>query len=316
MKLIKRLLLGLIPILLIGYFGFAWMLSGLILFPDSSLERTKGRIETQWGTTLEAMLAPLPAPEDFQVITNDSLSLTGKYFQMSDTSQCAIILAHGWTSTWAGMLKYVPVLEDCQCDLVLYDHRVHGQSDGTYATGGIKEAQDLWTLTNWVQKEKGFRSQQIGWLGASWGGATVLTAGADERNVAFIIADAPFQDWYSAIFERAIRDYGSWIGWMSPVVMGIVDWRAGVDHERASAVQATPAITEPVLLIHSQMDSQTASQQSVNIAKGLNPKSTFHHLDWGGDHTQDVRINKERFQQLITDFIGKVDVRFLKGNSW
>ena len=93
MKLIKRLLLALIPLLLIGYLSFAWMLSGLILFPDSSLERTKGRIETQWGTTLEAMLAPLPAPEDFQIITNDSLTLAGKYFQMSDTAQCAIILA-------------------------------------------------------------------------------------------------------------------------------------------------------------------------------------------------------------------------------
>jgi len=312
MRIIKRLLLGLIPLLLIAYMAFAWMLSGLILFPDSSIERTQGRIETQWGTTMEAMLAPLPSPQDFEITTLDSLTLKGKYFQMRDTAQCAIILAHGWTSTWAGMLKYVPALEDCQCDLVFYDHRVHGSSEGEYATGGIKEAQDLLALTQWVKKEKGFTAQQIGWFGASWGGATVLTAGADERDVAFIIADAPFQDWYSAIFERAIRDYGSWIDWMSPAVMGIVNWRAGISFEQASAVKAASSIVEPVLLIHSKMDSQTASRQSVNISKALNAQSTFHHLDWGGDHTQDVLINKDQFRQLIREFIGSVDQRFLK----
>ena len=90
-----------------------------------------------------------------------------------------------------------------------------------------------------------------------------------------------------------------------------MSWRADVDFDQASAINAAAKIEEPVLLIHSQMDSQTASQQSVNISEQLNEKSTFYHLDWGGDHTQDVLINKDKFQALINEFIGNVNASFL-----
>ena len=139
------------------------------------------------------MLEGLPEPAPFSFHSFDKTQIQGQYFQKSDTAACVIVLAHGWTSTWAGMLKYVPVLSDCACDLVLYDHRAHGESGGKYAIGGINEAKDLLVLTEWLKAEQGFRADQIGWLGASWGGATVLSAGADDEDVAFIIADAPFQ---------------------------------------------------------------------------------------------------------------------------
>lgn len=58
----------------------------------------------------------------------------------------------------------------------------------------------------------------------------------------------------------------------------------------------------------------TDSQQSVNIAKQLNAQSIFHHLDWGGDHTQDVLIHKEKFQAVVNEFLNKVDGRFLTKN--
>lgn len=315
MQLFKRLLLALLLLLVVGYGFICWQLSNRILEPHSSLERTKSRIESQWGSTYEKMLANLPTPQDFSINSFDGTALKGKYFQRSDSSYGVVILAHGWTSTWAGMLKYVPVLSDCNCDLILYDHRAHGESGGAYPTGGINEAKDLLALTEWVKEEKGFSADRVGWLGASWGGATVLTAGADEKDVAFIIADAPFQDWYSAIFERGVRDYGSWVEGLSAGVMGVVNWRADIDMEKASSITVADQIEEPVLLIHSQSDSETASSQSVNIAKKLNANSTFHHLDWGADHTHDVRINKARFQGLINAFLMQHAPSFLKGEA-
>ncbi len=311
--MIKRVLVGLLILLPTGYLGLSWFLSNLILFPQSSLDLTKSRMVSKWKTTYEEMMADLPEPQSFSLVSFDETSIKGQYFQQPDTSGCAIILSHGWTSTWAGMLKYVPVLSDCTCDLVLYDHRAHGLSDGKYATGGINEAKDLLAVTDWVREQKGFSNEQIGWLGASWGAATVLMAGADADNVAFIIADAPFQDWYSAIFERGIRDYGSWIQLMSFGVLNVVGWRAGIDFEDASVLKVAHQIEEPVLLIHSKGDRETASHQSVNIAKKIpTDQCSFYHLDWGGDHTEDVRINRDRFQGLINEFLEKVDKRFLK----
>jgi len=313
MKFIKRFTFLSLLIFAIGYGYLSWSLSNLILYPHSSSELTKSRIVNVWGKTYESFMDSLPIPSDFSVASFDGAEIKGKYFQKSDTTHCAVILSHGWTDTWEGSLKYTSVLTDCLCDLVLYDHRAHGTSGGDYPTGGIKEAKDLLAVTDWVQKEKNLFEKQIGWLGASWGASAVLSAGADSKNVAFIIADAPFQDWYSAIFERAIKDYGVGVKFVSAGVMGMVNWRAGIDYRNASALKAASKIEEPVLLIHSQADSETNSQQSVNISKKLNPKTTtFHHLGWGSDHTRDVLFNTERYKGLVNDFLEGLDGGFLK----
>jgi len=268
---------------------------------------TKSRITQYWGTTYDDMMAQLPPPQDFELQSFDGIQLKGKYFQKTATANCAIILSHGWTSNWAGMLKYVPALADCDCDLVFYDMRAHGESGGDHATGSIKEAKDLLAVTNWLAKTKGYTYDQIGWLGGSWGAAATLLAGADSQNVAFIIADSPFQDWYSAIFERAIRDYGSVVKFMSFGVMQTVNFRTGVDYKAASARLAAAQIDEPVLLIHSQMDDETASQQSANIAEHLTKTNQrFHHSNWGGGHTKDVLVNTEKFKNEVNLFLKEI----------
>lgn len=72
-------------------------------------------------------------------------------------------------------------------------------------------------------------------------------------------------------------------------------------------------VEEPVLLIHSQTDTETNSQQSIILSKKLqNNKSVFHHLDWGGDHSRDVYNNKDRYKVLVNDFLSSVDSSFVE----
>ena len=228
-----------ILLLIILYIGISWFFSSQILSPESSLALSQEKMQTDWGMSYETMIKLLPKPVNFTVHSFDGVALKGKYFASKTPPKGVIIGVHGWTGTWAEMLKYVPVLADCACDLVLYDHRAHGLSDKALPTGGINEAKDLLAITKWVQKNKGFDNHQIGWLGSSWGAATVLKAGETGKQVGFIIADSPFQDWYSAIFERAERDYGTWTKLVSVGIMEMVNWRTGVNYREASPLKAT-----------------------------------------------------------------------------
>lgn len=316
MKILKRAALSIVILLVVGYLAASWTLSAKVLFPESSLEKTKSRIIQYWGTTYEDAMATMPEPQPFSVQSNDGLSLNGKYFQMSDSSTCAIIMPHGWGAMWADMLKYVPTFSDCNCDFVMYDHRAHGESEGKYATGGIKEAEDLWLVTDWVLSNKNFKLNEIGWMGSSWGAATSLIAGAEPEDVGFIISDSPYQDWHSAVFERAIRDYGSGIQLLASGVMQMVNLRSGVNYKEASPVNKASGIAEPVLLIHSAADTKTSSNQSINIAKNLNPThSQFHHSQWGNDHVMDAVRNQEEFRELVQQFLKKEAPQFLKSED-
>lgn len=298
--------------MVIVYLFAAWSLSGRVLFPESSLEKTKSRIIQYWGTTYEASMSAMPAFEEFSTTTFDGLTLKGKYFTTSDSSSCVIIFAHGWGAMWADMLKYVPAFSNCNCDYIFYDHRAHNESEGIYGTGGIHEARDLWTITEWVQQNRGMELSNIGWIGSSWGAAAALIAGADKRNAGFIIADSPFRDWNSAVFERAVRDYGKGINLLAPAVMRVAGLRAGVRHKEASSFLKAKEIDEPVMLIHSKNDTRTNSSQSEDIAENLNSRSVFYHTDWGNDHVMDVVKNTAEFTAFINEFLSKEAPQFLK----
>lgn len=307
MKRLTRFLLFFIGSFLLAFIGLCWFFSGKIIQPNASsleLDRAKITGKWNWGTTAEELMINLSEPEVFSLISEDEITIKGWYFQHPDTADCGVVMAHGWSASRIGMLKFADVFWDCGCDLVLYDHRMHGESGAAAATAGIKEKMDLIKVTEWLQKRKSFTNQQIAWVGESWGAATVLQAGSLDKDIAFIVADSPFQDWDSAIFERAIRDYGDWVSMIAPSVMKLVDWRAGVDHNQASPKEAVKNIKEPVFLIHSQTDPETASTQSVNIAKNLNPdNSRFHHTNWGSLHVQDIITRPEEYRALLYDFI-------------
>ena len=304
-KRFKQISIAILLLLAAGYFYISWTLSNFILFPESSMESTINHIADTWGTTYEDIMENYPEPENFQLTTADNIILKGKYFKNTDTADCAILMAHGWTSSWAGMLKYMPIFWDCGCDVAIYDHRMHGESGGKYATAGIKEKEDLVLVNEWLEEKTKLSNDKIGWVGSSWGAGAALQAAVIEgQQPAFILADAPYQDWYTAIFERAIRDYGNKVKLFAPMVFQIVNMRAGVNYKEASPIKAAPQIKAPVLLTHSKADASTASFQSQNIAKQLDPSlHQFHHLDWGGGHTMDVVVNQEKYNKLVDDFM-------------
>ncbi|WP_436517470.1 alpha/beta hydrolase [Ekhidna sp. To15] len=305
MLIIKRFLGVLLILLIVVYFGLSYSLSNRVLTTNSSFQKTLNDIENYWDTSYEEMIALLPPPTDFSVQANDDVIINGKYFTVSDSSSCLYIFAHGWARSWQNMLKYYPIVEECGCDVIMYDHRAHGDSGGKFPTGGIKESEDLISVTEWAAQNKQFEWNQIAWVGSSWGAGAALMAGADDRNPAFIFADSPYQDWHTAIFERAIEDYGSWINGIAPAVMYWVNIRADIDYAQASPIKATKDISEPVFLIHSKADPQTNSQQSVNIAENLNSSSEFHHTDWGNIHVMDVISNKAEVKEMLSSFIMK-----------
>ena len=304
-KTLTRLGIVLIVLLIIIYCGLSWFFSGLILTPPTNPLKT-AKIDTteQLGAAYDSRMAQLPNPELFSLETEKGVTIKGWYFKQSDTANCGVVLAHGWSDNRRGMLRYVHLFDSCGCDMVLYDHRVHGQSGGKYPSGGIYEKEDLHKITDWFKEKTGLEDNQIGWAGASWGAGTVMQAGGNGREMAFILSDSPFQDWHSAIFERAIRDYGGWVNYMTLGVYAAVKMRSGINVREANTLEAIKGIKSPVFLLHSETDEATGSIQSVNISKHLNPEnSVFHHTKWGAGHCKDITENKDKYDELFFSFL-------------
>lgn len=300
---LKRIAAVLVLLLLL-YLALAYYFSTLVITPVRNNDaEVRTKLLERGGVDIDTFRQKLPVGEDFTTNSKDGTMIVGTYFAQ-DTSRCAFVISHGYNGSRLSMSKYGHFLYDCGCDVVLYDHRAHGKSGGEYGTGGGLEAQDLLAVTRWLKDQTGLTGDQIGWMGESWGGSTVLQAGADREDVAFIIAESSFQDWDSAVFERAKIWYGSWIAIMRPAVWAIVALRTGVDYSEVSPLLKAKDIAEPVLVLHSRADTETNPVQSDNIAAALPADhSRLHNLDWGARHGNNVFVRPQEYQALLFDFI-------------
>lgn len=292
-------------LLIIGAMLFlCWSISSQILTVNYQTEATQiANLNKDWDKGYNGFIAEMGQPHKFEVASVDGTNIVGYHFTNVDSIECGVVLSHGHTSGKTAMLKYADMFWDCGCDIVVYDHRGHGESEKVAPTAGIKEKDDHVAVTEWLKDKTGLNNSQIGWMGASWGAATVLLAGAYDSEMAFIVADSPYQDWYTAIYERGKRMYGGIVDVLSPVAMQLVNVRADIDYKAASPLLAAQNVTEPIFLIHSQTDESTRSTQSVNISKNLNSNSKFVHSNWGSGHCRDINVNPEEYRTLLYAFL-------------
>ncbi len=301
----KHLLVALGAFLLI-YLAVTFFVSGMVLdTPRRSPEESFRIAEERWRLNLDSVQASLPPREDIAFLSPvDGITLRGWYYHR-DSATCGVIFAHGYHDTRVAMLKYTPFFNRCGCDLLLYDHRGFGDSDEAFATGGVNEAADLLAAHRFFQERTRLSDDRIGWLGESWGAATVLiAAGQDDIRPAFVIAESPFSDWETAITERGVKDFGPVLSLLTPGTFAWVGWRNGTDFAAASPLRYADRVVSPVLLIHSLQDTLTAPVQSDLIAEQIHPELlTYRPLDWGAWHAHNVVWRPRAYEKMIGDFL-------------
>ena len=295
--------IGLVITLLVLFLAISFYFSSLIITPRRvPLVNSEAWLEERHGIPYAELMAPYGEPQFFSVIGEDNAMINGWLFDNS--AECAVILAHGWSSNRLGSHKFMDVYWERGCDVVIYDHRGHGESGGEFGTGGNLEKFDLLYVTDWVSAETGLARNQIGWHGSSWGAATALQAAALDHEIAFVVADSSFRDWEAAIVERALRLYGSPVTPLLGTAMSLAGMRTSTNYQAASPYIAAREIVSPVMLIHSTTDTETESWQSADIFSQLNPdNSVFHNTDWGAEHTRDVYERPDEYRALVYDFI-------------
>ena len=302
----RRFLLAL-TILLLFYAGITYFFSGLILnTPDRDIATVYQMNRDRWQLDLDSLVRSLPPKEDISFTSpHDGITLKGWLF-VPDTVTCGIVFAHGYSVNRANMLKYTPVFRDCNCAMLLYDHRGHGESDEAYGTGGYLEGTDFMAAAELLGERFDLRSDQIGWYGESWGGATVIQAAAfAQEKPAWVVAESPFADWYSAVMERGLKDYGRGLRVLTPGAFAWTSYRSGVSFNGVSPVKAAAELEVPLLLLHSESDTLTGPEQSRRIAQATPAELlTYYPLDWGAWHAHNVIWRPEEYRRLVLDFVG------------
>lgn len=176
-----------------------------------------------------------------------------------------VVLAHGWGSNKSNMLPRAELLHD-DYNLVLLDFRNHGQSGEAGTTQGVREADDLRAVVDWLAETKG--PERIALFGVSMGGASSLRQAArDERIDALVIESthATLAMAAQARLERAgypLSVPGSWA-----ILLGSL-LRTGEDVTVADPIGSVARLAgRPLLLISAGADDSLGADDAQDLLR-------------------------------------------------
>jgi fermentation-respiration switch protein FrsA (DUF1100 family) len=146
-------------------------------------------------------------------------------------------------------------------DVIAYDSRAHGESEGDACTYGFYEKADLMKVLDQAPD-----AAPIVLLGTSLGAAVALQAAALDKRVALVIAVATFSDLRSVASDRApfFASKGNIEG-----AFRIAEESAKFKVDDVSPVAAAATLQIPVFLIHGEADKETPPAHSTRVYHAL-----------------------------------------------
>lgn len=215
-----------------------------------------------------------------------------------------IIISHGVTETKINSIKYMNLFLERGFNVLIYDHRRHGESGGRTTSFGYYEKFDLKAVVDWLKKEKGM-NLLLGIHGESMGAATMLLyAGMIEDGADFYIADCPFSDFRAQLAYLIKKDFKLFPGILLPIGDLILRFRDKYSILNVSPISVIENIQHPVLFIHSRKDDYilpSMTQDLFEHKKG--PKMLY--IAEKGRHAQSFNENRADYEKVIDEFLQK-----------
>ena len=209
--------------------------------------------------------------EDVSFRTADGLTLRGWYIPAAQRTEKTLILLHGYPADKGNILPALSFLHE-DFNLLLFDFRYLGKSEGSYSTAGAKEVEDLLAAIQFL-KSRGVR--EVGVWGFSMGGAVALMAIEKAPEIRVVISESSYASLAEMTFELLRIP-----GLNYPIAYLVSVWAKlflGIDVTEASPADRIRNTKIPILLIHSSADAVIPFSHALSLQQALakNPNAEF-----------------------------------------
>jgi pimeloyl-ACP methyl ester carboxylesterase len=237
-----------------------------------------------------------------RIPTADGLTLDA-WFIPQDGAERTILICHGAGANKGNFIWFITALRDQGYNIVFFDFRAHGGSDGRTTTYGLREKADVRAAVDWLKRERPAQARVIVGLGSSQGAMALALAAAEDPRIDAVILDSPFVSPYELLQGHARR-----IPLVGPVV---VDWllalasaQTGTNFFAASAEEAVAKIGDrPVLVIHGDKDFMMPLAHSERLyAAATGPREL-----WAGPgmHSNIVTEDPVAYREHVFGFLSR-----------
>ena len=214
--------------------------------------------------------------------TKDSLSLKGWWIK--GTNDITIVLSHSFganRSGWEGSdakenhhkidwLPSIKVLADHGYNIITFDHRACGESEGNLTYFGKKEAQDIIAAINWVKK-KNHNLKKFGIIGFSSGANATLRAInilEKEQTELQLTGIAVNLYWYKKMIKNSTKFFMNVPSFIVPAIKKSTIKVVGFNPDKEiNPANTLSKLKSPILIVNSEFDEIASISTIKNIYK-------------------------------------------------
>jgi len=233
--------------------------------------------------------------QDVTLKTSDNIKLKAWFIPNNKTKK-AIIVCHGYPFDKGNVLGFAKFLHN-DYNLLFFDFRAMGASEGKYTTVGYKEVEDLKSATDYL-KNKGM--EDIGALGFSLGAATIIMA--NNPNIKAIVADSSYAN-LDLMINSLYRQFFFLKYPFTYLTKLLTKLILKIDTSEVSPEKSIKDVSAPILLIHGKKDSQIPVENSYLLHKA-NPETELWIIE-EADHGESHYLKKEEYETKVLDFFSK-----------
>lgn len=174
-----------------------------------------------------------------------------------------VVALHGWGSNAEQMLPIAAPLHRAGLNVLLFDARSHGRSDGDTFSSLPRFAEDLGQAVAWLKRHHPHRAEAIAVLGHSVGAGAALLEAARNPEITAVISLGAFADpaEVTARYLRPLRLPRL----VTKVVIRYVEWLIGHRFAAIAPVNTVRQVPCPVLLVHGSDDATVPVEDAHRI---------------------------------------------------
>lgn len=210
---------------------------------------------------------------DVEFPSRDGLMLRGWWLE-GEEGEPVIVVVHGSEGNRAHPtdrnLGIASGLVDHGYNVLMFDMRGHGESEGKHISAGYHEKHDVLGAIDYI-RQTGIQTQ-IGVLGLSMGAAASLMAAAESEEIAAVVADGGYADIIS-IFESEFSARSSLPGFFIPIILFAANKMYDIDFAAIKPEEAVSELSVPVFIIHGEQDDM------VPVAHAYRLREASRHPD-------------------------------------
>jgi pimeloyl-ACP methyl ester carboxylesterase len=255
--------------------------------------------------TKRSQLGEIHPPDDYglefetvEFNTRDGLTLRGFWIPVSGSDKAVAIL-HGHGTSCDFDVYRAPALHQAGFNVLLFDLRAHGRSDGKMMTFGYKERWDVLGSVDFMHSRG---VEHIGLLGFSYGGLAAMLTAPICADVEAVVTDCgPSRLMTGAAAWAMERGLPLWLTrTLSWLFFSLTSLRLGVNLFKYEPVRWVAKISpRPIFFIHGDHDLYCVDFDDL-YAAALQPKELWRLPDAG--HTTASQLYPEEHTRRVIDF--------------